>query len=133
MRRGITRRESTVNKREELAAAFLGHLQKKQFDEAAPMAAENVTLTVPQVPAPIQGRDALMMALRMASESGQGLDMAGFKAPTTDADGAVHVSGRAPRGALWLVAFVARKARKVAVTLRFGEGDLISAMEIVLS
>jgi hypothetical protein len=122
-----------VDKREELGAAFLAHLQKKQYDEAGPMLAETVMLTVPQVPAPIQGRDAIMMAMRMASESGQGLDMAGFSTPKTEADGTVRVSGRAPKGALWLVAFVLRKAKKVAVSLRFGEGDLIEGMEIVLT
>lgn len=122
-----------MNKREELAAAFLAHLQAKQFDEAAPMLSESVALTVPQVPAPIQGRDALMMAMRMASESGQGLDMVGFSTPAEQADGAVRVSGRAPKGLLWVVAFVLRKARKVTVTLRFGEGDVIEAMEILLA
>lgn len=122
-----------MNRREELSATFLAHLQKKQFDEAGPMLDENVALTVPQVPAPIQGRDAVMMAMRMASESGQGLDMVGFSTPATEADGAVRVSGRAPKGLLWAVAFVLRKARKVTVTLRFGEGDLIDAMEILLA
>ena len=122
-----------MNKREELAAAFLAHLQTKQYDEAAAMLGESVTLTVPQVPNPIQGRDAIMMAMRMATDSGQGLDMVGFSAPAEQADGAIRVAGRAPKGALWIVAFVLRKAKKVTVTLRFGEGDLIEAMDLLLA
>ena len=122
-----------MNKREELAAAFLANLQTKRFDEAAAMLNESVTLTVPQVPNPIQGRDAVIMAMRMAADSGQGLDMVGFSTPAELADGAVRVAGRAPKGALWIVAFVLRKAKKVTVTLRFGEGDVIEAMNLLLT
>ena len=121
-----------MNPREELAAAFLAHLQKSEFGEAAPMLSENVTLKVPQVPAPIQGRDAIIMAMGMASQSGQGLNMVGFKKPAEQPDGSVRIWGRAPKGALWLLAFILRKARKVTVTLRFGEGDLIEAMDILI-
>ena len=122
-----------MNKREELAAAFLGRMQSKQFDEAAAMLRESVTLTVPQVPNPIQGRDAVIMAMRMAADSGQGLDMVGFSTPAEQPDGAIRVAGRAPKGLLWVVAFVLRKAKKVTVTLRFGEGDVIEAMDLLLT
>jgi hypothetical protein len=122
-----------VNKREELAAAFLAHMQGKRFDEAAAMLGESVALTVPQVPNPIQGRDAVIMAMRMAADSGQGLDMVGFSTPAEQADGAVRVAGKAPKGLLWIVAFVLRKAKKVTVTLRFGEGDVIEAMDLLLA
>jgi len=122
-----------VNKREELAAAFLAHLHAKEFDEAKTMLADSVALTVPQVPTPIQGRDGLIMALKMASEGGQGMDMVGFSTPVEQADGAVRVAGKAPGGLLWLVAFVLRKAKKVTVTLRFGEGDVIEAMDVLLA
>jgi hypothetical protein len=43
------------------------------------------------------------------------------------------VAGKAPEGLLWIVAFVLRKAKKVTVTLRFGEGDLIEAMDLLLA
>ena len=122
-----------MNKREELAAAFLANLQTKRFDDAAAMLNESVTLTVPQVPNPIQGRDAVIMAMRMAADSGQGLDMVGFATPAVQPDGAVRVAGKAPKGLLWIVAFVLRKAKKVTVTLRFGEGDLIEAMDLLLT
>ena len=122
-----------MNKREELAAAFLAHMHGKQFDEASAMLGESVTLTVPQVPNPIQGRDAVLMAMRMASDSGQGLDMVGFSAPAEQPDGAIRVAGKAPEGLLWIVAFITRKAKKVTVTLRFGEGDLIEAMDLLLA
>ncbi|MCJ7490772.1 MAG: hypothetical protein MUP15_01205 [Dehalococcoidia bacterium] len=122
-----------MNKREELAAAFLANLQTKRFDDAAAMLNESVTLTVPQVPNPIQGRDAVIMAMRMAADSGQGLDMVGFATPAEQPDGAVRVAGKAPKGLLWIVAFVLRKAKKVTVTLRFGEGDLIEAMDLLLA
>jgi hypothetical protein len=122
-----------VNKREELAAAFLAHLHGKQFDEAAAMLGESVALAVPQVPNPIQGRDAVIMAMRMATDSGQGLDMVGFSTPAEQPDGAIRVAGKAPEGLLWIVAFVLRKAKKVTVTLRFGEGDLIEAMDLLLA
>ncbi len=121
-----------MNPREEMAAAFVGHLQRKEFADAEPMLSGNVTLKVPQVPAPIQGRDAIMMAMKMAADSGQGLNWVGFKKPVEQADGSIRMQGRAPRGALWLIAFILRKARKVTVTLRFGEGDLIEAMDILI-
>ena len=122
-----------MNKREELAAAFLAHMQGKQFDEAAAMLGESIALTVPQVPNPIHGRDAVIMAMRMAADSGQGLDMVGFSAPAEQPDGAIRVAGKAPEGLLWIVAFVLRKAKKVTVTLRFGEGDLIEAVDLLLA
>jgi hypothetical protein len=121
-----------VNPREELAAAFLGHLQRKEFDQAKPMLAETVTLKVPQMEAPIQGRDGIMMALQMAADSGQGLNMVGFKQPVQEADGSVKLAGRAPKGALWLLAFILRKARNITITLGFGEGDLIQSMDIAM-
>ena len=122
-----------MNKREELAATFLARLHAKEFDQAKAMLGDNVALTVPQVPTPIQGKDGLIMALKMASESGQGMDMVGFSTPAEQPDGAVRVAGKAPGGLLWLVAFVLRKAKKVAVTLRFGEGDLIEALDIQMA
>jgi hypothetical protein len=122
-----------VNKRAELAAAFLAHLHAKEFDEAKAMLGDSVALSVPQMPTPIQGREGLVMALKMASESGQGMDMVGFSTPAEQEDGAVRVAGKAPEGLLWFVAFVTRKAKKVTVTLRFGEGDLIEAMEVLLA
>ncbi len=122
-----------MNKREELAAEFVGHLQNKRFDQAAPMLNQMAELTVPQVPNPIQGRDAIIMAMKMAAESGQGLNMVGFPAPTTETDGRVRMAGKAPKGLLWIVAFVLRKAKKVTVTLRFGEGDIIEAMDILMA
>jgi hypothetical protein len=122
-----------VSKREELAAEFIGHLQNKRFDQAAPMLNQMAELTVPQVPNPIQGRDAIIIAMKMAAESGQGLNMVGFAAPATEPDGRVRLAGKAPKGLLWIVAFVLRKAKKVTVTLRFGEGDLIEALEVVLA
>ncbi len=121
-----------MNPKEELAASFIGHLQRKEFEEAKPMVSEDVSLAVPQIPTPIQGRDAIMMALKMAADSGQGLNMVGFKKPVEQSDGSVKLAGRAPTGALWLLAFILRKARNVTVTLRFAEGDLIQAMEIAM-
>ena len=122
-----------MSKKEELAAAFLAQLHAKQFDQAASMLSDTVALTVPQVPTPIQGKEGLIMALRMASESGSGMDMVGFSKPAEQEDGAVRVPGKAPGGPLWIIAFVLRKARKVTVTLRFGEGDLVEAMDVQLT
>jgi len=122
-----------MSKREGLAATFLAHLHEKDFDQAKAMLSDTVALTVPQVPTPIQGKDALIMALKMASDSGQGMDMVGFSKPVEQPDGAINVAGRAPGGLVWFVAWVVRKAKKVAVTLRFGEGDVIEAMEVVLT
>jgi len=122
-----------VSKKEELAAAFLAQLHAKQFDQAASMLSDTVALTVPQVPTPIQGKEGLIMALKMASESGSGMDMVGFSKPAEQEDGAVHVAGKAPGGPLWIVAFILRKAKKVSVTLRFGEGDLVEAMDVQLT
>ena len=121
-----------MSKREELAAKFLGHLHAKEYDDAKAMLGDGAALTVPQVPTPIQGKDGLIMALKMASDGGQGMDMVGFSTPAEQADGAVKVAGKAPGGLLWFVAFVLRKAKKVTVTLRFGEGDLIEAMDVLL-
>ena len=122
-----------MNKKEDLAVTFVGHLQAKRFDQAAPMLSQMAALTVAQVPNPIEGRDAIIMAMKMASESGQGLNMVGFSAPTEEPDGSIRLAGKAPKGLLWIVAFVLRKAKKVTVTLRFGEGDLIEAMEVLLA
>jgi len=122
-----------VEKREELAAEFVGHLQNKRLDQAAPMLSQMAELTVPQVPNPIQGRDAIIMAMKMAAETGQGLNMVGFSSPATEADGRVRLAGKAPKGLLWIVAAILRKARKVTVTLRFGEGDVIEAMDILMA
>jgi hypothetical protein len=122
-----------VTRREELAVQFIGHLQNKRFDEAAAMLSQTADLSVAAVPNPIQGREAIVMAMKMAADSGQGLNMVGFGAPTTDPEGKVVMAGKAPKGPLWIVAAILRKAKKVTVTLRFGEGDIIEAMDIQMT
>jgi hypothetical protein len=120
-----------VTKREELAAKYIGLLQGKQFDEAVKLVAESATLTVPGMPS-MSGRDTIAVAMRMAAESGRGLEKVGFPAPKEQADGSVVAAGVAPTGLLKLVAMVLRKVQKVTITLRFASDDMIEAMEIAM-
>lgn len=121
-----------MDSKSELATRFLSLLHGKQFDQAKEMLVENASLTVPQLPNPIQGRDGVVGALKMASDGGQGMDMVGFGKPVEEPDGSMRVAGRAPEGALWLVAFILRKAQKVTVTLRFTPDGLIDAMGVTM-
>ncbi len=120
-----------MDKREELAARFIAHLQNKDYGGAAPMLANDAILNIPEM-APLQGRETIIAAMRIGADSGRGLDKVGFATPRTDADGDIVVAGTAPRGLLRLVAIVARKTQKVTVSLRFDEQELIKSMTVAM-
>jgi hypothetical protein len=120
-----------MDKRAELAARFVAHLQNKRYGEAATMLSDNAILTVPEM-AQLQGRETIVAAMRIGSESGRGLDRVGFAVPKTGPEGEIVVPGMAPRGLLRLVAMALRKTQKVTVSLRFDAQDLIDSMEIAM-
>jgi hypothetical protein len=120
-----------MDKREELAARFIAHLQNKRYGDAAPMLSNNAILNVPDM-APLQGRETIIAAMRIGAESGRGLDRVGFSAPKAGPEGEIVVPGVGPRGLLRLVAMALRKTQKVTVSLRFDEQELVSSMTIAM-
>jgi len=120
-----------MDKREELAARFIAHLQNKRYGEAAPMLSNNAILNVPDM-APLQGRETIIAALRIGADSGRGLDRVGFAAPRVGPEGDIVVAGVAPRGLLRLVAMALRKTQKVTVSLRFDDQELVNSMTIAM-
>jgi hypothetical protein len=119
-----------VSKRTEMAAQFLSHLQAKQFDQAAAILAEDVVMTVPQV-GPIQGRGGVETALRMASESGRGLERVGWSAPREEGE-TVLVAGKAPGGLLGMIAKLLRKQVALTMSCAFADDDKINKLDVVL-
>ncbi len=120
-----------MDKREELAARFIAHLQNKRYGEAATMLSDNAILSVPDM-AQLQGRETIVAAMRIGAESGRGLDRVGFSAPKPGPEGEIIVAGIAPGGLLRLVAMALRKTQKVTVSLRFDDKDLVNAMTIAM-
>jgi hypothetical protein len=118
-----------VNKKTETAAQFIAYLRGKQFAEAAGVLAEDVVMAVPQV-GEIAGRGGVEAALRMASESGRGLERVGWSAPREGEDGTVLLAGKAPAGLLGLVAGLLRKQVAVTITCGFTDDDQISRLDI---
>jgi hypothetical protein len=117
-----------VSKRTEVAAQFIGQVRAKQFGEAAAMLAENVVLTVPGI-GPIEGRGGVEAALRMASESGRGLERVGWSAPREE-NGTVVLAGKAPPGLLGVVAKLLKKQVAVTISCAFTD-DNIAKLDIV--
>jgi hypothetical protein len=126
------RKEPIVSKRTELAAQFIGHVRAKRYDEAGAMLADNVAMTVPDV-GPIEGRDGVKMALRIASESGRGLERVSWPPPEKQPDGTVRLAGVAPGGVLGAILKVVRLQKNVTLTLGFADDDRISALDIVMA
>lgn len=116
----------------EAAARFIDCVRGKRFAEAAGTLAEDVTLTVPQI-GDIPGRGGVETALRMASEGGRGLERVGWSAPQERDDGTVLLSGKAPAGALGLVAKLLRKQVAVAITCGFSDDGAINRLTIATS
>jgi hypothetical protein len=89
-------------------------------------------MSVPQI-GPIQGRGGVEMALKMASESGRGLERVGWSTPREQADGTVVAAGKAPAGLLGLVAKLLRKQVAVTIAFGFNEEDSINRLDILTS
>lgn len=109
-----------MSNKTDAVAQFIANVKVKQFKEAAGLLAEDAVMSVPQI-GPIQGRGGVEMALKMASESGRGLERVGWGAPREEQDGTVVAAGKAPPGLLGVVAKLLRK--QVAVTIAFGFSD----------
>lgn len=116
----------------EAAARFIDHVREKRFAEAAGTLSEDVVLTVPQI-GDIPGRGGVETALRMASEQGRGLERVGWSAPQEQDEGTVLLSGKAPTGALGVVARLLRKQVAVAITCGFGDDGAINKLTIATS
>jgi hypothetical protein len=121
-----------VSKKTETAAQFITHLHAKQFDQAAAMLVENVVMAVSQV-GQIEGRGAVEGALRMASDSGRGLERVGWSAPLEKEDGTVLLAGKAPAGLLGVVAKLLKKQVAVTISCAFADDDKISKLDVVTS
>jgi len=119
-----------VSKRTEVAEQFINLVRAKQFGETASLLAENVVLTVPGI-GPIEGKGGVEAALRMASESGRGLERVGWPAPREEADGTVVLAGKAPPGLLGIVAKLLKKQVAVTITCAFADDDKIAKLDIV--
>jgi len=121
-----------VSKKTETAAQFISHVRGKQFGEAAGMLAEDVVMTVTQV-GQIEGRGAVEGALRIASESGRGLERVGWSAPQEKEDGTVLLAGKAPSGLLGVVAKLLKKQVAVTISCAFADDDKINKLDVVTS
>ena len=121
-----------MSKKTETAAQFISHVRGKQFGEAAGMLAEDVVMTVTQV-GQIEGRGAVEGALRIASDSGRGLERVGWSAPQEKEDGTVLLTGKAPGGLLGVVAKLLRKQVAVSVSCAFAGDDKIKTVDVVMA
>ena len=121
-----------MSKRTYFAVQFTALVHAKQFDEATALLTENVVMTVPQV-GQIEGRNGVAGALRIASESGRGLERVNWSAPQENEDGTVLLSGKAPSGLLGVVAKLLKKQVAVTITCGFADDDRINKLDVVTS
>ena len=121
-----------MSKRTELAAQFIGHVCAKQFDQAGALLAESVQMTIPEVGAIPPGRSIVETALRMASDSGRGMEKVGWSKPHEEQDGTVRIPGKAPVGLVGLIAKLLRKQVKLTIALTFAENDEIRKVDLVV-